>query len=30
MASTKAALINLLFDAVMLATDDGQPRVGLF
>ena len=30
MASIKMALMKLNFDAVMLATDDGQPRVGLF
>ncbi len=30
MAGTKAALIKLVFDAVMLATDDGQPRVGMY
>jgi hypothetical protein len=30
LADTKDALTRLIFDAVMLATDDGQPRVGLF
>ena len=30
MASTKATLMKTIFDAVMLATDDAQPRVGLF
>jgi arylsulfatase len=30
MAGTKAALMKLIFDAVMLATDDRQPRVGLY
>jgi arylsulfatase A-like enzyme len=29
-ASTKAALTRQIFDAVMLATDEGQPRVGLY
>ena len=26
----KAELIKQIFDAVMLATDEGQPRVGLY
>jgi arylsulfatase A-like enzyme len=30
LASTKTALIKQIFDAVMLAADEGQPRVGLF
>jgi arylsulfatase A-like enzyme len=29
-AGTKAALTRQIFDAVMLATDEGQPRVGLY